>query len=112
MADLQAFQQQVQQLLHQNEELHRRLTAAEGQVQHQAGQRPAGVAASSSGGIDTRLVKQPTTFDGTRAEWSDWSFTFRAFSSAIGPKMAELMTTAEAKGTEPVELPTETWTRS
>ena len=58
MAELQALQQQIQQLLQQNQELNARLTAAETHVQHQAGQRLAG-AASSGGGVDARLVKQP-----------------------------------------------------
>ena len=92
---MEAITQQLQTLLQQNEDLNRRLQAAERATSLQAQAVPAG---SASAGIDTRIAKQPGVFDGARAEWSDWSFTFRAYAAAVSPSMTRLMTLAESNG--------------
>ncbi|CAK0863201.1 unnamed protein product [Prorocentrum cordatum] len=90
--EAEAMQQQTEQLPRQNEELNRRPLETE-RLTQQAPRK--------------RLVKQPGAFDGARAEWSDWSFTFRAYAAAASVAITRLTTTAEAKGPEPMEIPDE-----
>ena len=47
--------------------------------------------------IGTRLLKQPSVFDGDRLSCADWGFTFGAYSSAISVRMVRLMEHAQAK---------------
>ena len=47
--------------------------------------------------IGTRLLKQPSVFDGDRLTCADWAFTFGAWSSAISVRMVRLMELAQAK---------------
>eukprot|EP00959_Pyramimonas_sp_CCMP1952_P378368 7926181-Pyramimonas_sp.AAC.1 len=72
----------MEQLLRRGEELRRRRLETERPARQAPVQRPAASAAAPAGGVDARLVKQHGVFDGARAEWSDWSFTFRAYAAA------------------------------
>eukprot|EP00959_Pyramimonas_sp_CCMP1952_P414917 8693563-Pyramimonas_sp.AAC.1 len=104
---MEAMRQQMEQLLQQSEELNRRPFETERLAQQVPLQRPAAAAVAPAGGVDTRLVQQPGVFDGARAEWSDWSFTFGAHAAAVSLAITRLMTAAEAKGPEPMEIPDE-----
>ena len=94
--------------------MNRPLDAAEGATQQAAQQAAAAQRQAQAAqparvqglaGMYTRLIKQPGVFDGARAERADWPFTFRAYASAVSPLMTELLTQAEDKGPDPVDLP-------
>ena len=55
--------------------------------------------------VDTRLLGRPSTFGGAEAEWSDWSFSMRAYGAAIDAAFPGAMEVA-SRATAPVLVTT------
>ena len=44
--------------------------------------------------VDTRLIGKPVVFAGTQESWTDWAFVFKAYCSALSPRLVTLMEAA------------------
>ncbi len=47
--------------------------------------------------VDTRLIGKPAIFAGTQEAWTDWSFVFKAYCSALSPRLVALMEAAQGQ---------------
>ena len=45
----------------------------------------------AGGAVDTRVLRKPSHFGGSRAAWKDWSFTFQGYCGAVSSVLEELM---------------------
>ena len=53
--------------------------------------------------VDTKLLSKPSPYAGEtegKEKWSVWSFKFKAYCSAMAPRMSELMEASETQTTE------------
>ena len=58
----------------------------------------------AAGGIDTRNLGKPETFDGEAAKWRDWSLVLRSCISAVDHNAVALMNRAEASANPVLNL--------
>ena len=47
--------------------------------------------------VDTRLIGKPVVFAGTQESWTDWAFVFKAYCSALSPRLVTLMEAAQGQ---------------
>ena len=47
--------------------------------------------------VDTRLIGKPAVFSGTQEPWTDWSFVFKAYCSALSTRLVALMEAAQGQ---------------
>ena len=102
---MEQIQRQLLEVSGQNAELVNRLAAMEQAVAHanaaaqsaQAATQQQSAPRVSAGLVDTRLMKQPNTFEGEREAWGDWAFTFRAYAAAVSTDIVDLMVYAEGQ---------------
>ena len=47
--------------------------------------------------VDTRLIGKPAVFAGTQDTWTDWSFVFKAYCSALSTRLVALMEAAQGQ---------------
>ena len=47
--------------------------------------------------VDTRLIGKPAVFAGTQESWTDWSFVFKAYCSALSTRLVALMEAAQGQ---------------
>ena len=103
----------LQQQRLQNNDLHRRLVEAQTSIEGLTARRPAGAANPTDGYVATRMLGKPVMFSGDMdadgrivdgPSWGPWSFTMRAYASAIAPRMAKLMRDAETASENPLPI--------
>ena len=46
--------------------------------------------------FDTRVIKSPGTFDGTKTRWRHWWTKFRGFVRGVSKTLADMMKIAES----------------
>ena len=101
---MEQLQRQLQEITGHNNELVNRVhlleqataQAAQAATQAAAAARTAQPQRQQAALVDTRLMKQPNTFEGDREQWSDWAFTFRAYAASVSSDIAAIMRHAEA----------------
>ena len=107
---MEQMQRQMQEMSGHNQELINRLAVLEQatlQATHAAQAATASSAQSAASAqaarsprpqaalVDTRLMRQPNSFEGERDQWADWAFTFRAYAAAVSTDIANIMRHAE-----------------
>ena len=91
---MQGISRQLQEVSGQNEQLVARLAMLERAAAATPLPAPQPRQAAL---VDTRLVKQPNTFEGDEENWADWAFTFRAFAAAVSTDIARVLAHAEVQ---------------
>ena len=89
---MEGISRQLQEVSGQNEQLVTRLAMLERAAAAAPLPTPQ---ARQAALVDTRLVKQPNTFEGDKENWADWAFTFRAYAAAVSTDIAKVLAHAE-----------------
>ena len=50
--------------------------------------------------FDTRVIKSPGTFDGTKTRWRHWSTKLRGYVRGVSKTLADMMKIAESQVTK------------